>query len=68
MFIQGIHVLDGGENKANVTSEVIFKKHCVARDTGSKINEVINEEFLSAELKKRGLCLVPLSILSNFIA
>ncbi|KAL0722855.1 hypothetical protein Bca4012_037454 [Brassica carinata] len=66
--INGIHVLDGGENNANVTSEVIFKKHCVARDTGSKINEVINEKFLSAELKKRGLCLVPLTMLSNFIA
>ncbi|KAF8092616.1 hypothetical protein N665_0408s0013 [Sinapis alba] len=63
-----IPVLDGGESNANVTSEVIFKKHCVAKDTGSKINEVINEEFLSAELKKRGLCLVPLSMLSNFIA
>ncbi|XP_048636972.1 vascular-related unknown protein 2-like [Brassica napus] len=68
VFIQGCHVLDGGENNVNVTSEVIFKKHCVARDIRSNINEVINEEFLSAELKKRGLCLVPLSTFSNFIA
>ncbi|KAF3529860.1 hypothetical protein DY000_02038455 [Brassica cretica] len=65
---KGFHVLDGGENNVNVTSEVIYKKHCVARDTRSNINEVINEEFLSAELKKRGLCLVPLSMFSNFIA
>lgn len=56
-------MLDGDEDNVNVTSEVMFKKHCVA-DTGLNINE----EFLSAELKKRGLCLVPLSMFSNFIA
>ncbi|KAF8103943.1 hypothetical protein N665_0182s0050 [Sinapis alba] len=28
---------------------------------------IINEEYYCAELKKRGLCLVPLSMLSNYI-
>ncbi|CAH8301835.1 unnamed protein product [Eruca vesicaria subsp. sativa] len=64
---KGFCVLDGAEYNAkhgkymdNVTSE---ERGCLT-DTGSKINE----EFFSAELKKRGLCVVPLSVLSNFIA
>ncbi|EOA39224.1 hypothetical protein CARUB_v10012201mg [Capsella rubella] len=63
------YILDGAEDteKAmdNVTSEE--KGYITLTETGSKINEVMNEEF-SAELKKRGLCVVPLSMLSNFIA
>ncbi|VVB00768.1 unnamed protein product [Arabis nemorensis] len=53
-----------GKFMDNITSE---ERGCIT-DTGSKITEVINEEFFSAELKKRGLCVVPLSMLSNFIA
>ncbi|KAG7600140.1 hypothetical protein ISN44_As06g042680 [Arabidopsis suecica] len=67
---KGFSVLDGandntryGKSMDNVTSE---EKGCIT-DIGSKIKEVMNEEF-SAELKKRGLCVVPLSMLSNFIA
>ncbi|KAL1207100.1 Vascular-related protein 2 [Cardamine amara subsp. amara] len=68
---KGFSVLDGAEDNTrngksmdNITSE---ERGCVT-DTGSKIGEVMNEEFFSAELKKRGLCVVPLSTLSNFIA
>ncbi|KAH0920792.1 hypothetical protein HID58_020810, partial [Brassica napus] len=63
----GFSVLDVAEYNAkhgismdNVTSE---ERGCLT-DTVSKINE----EFFLAELKKRGLCVVPLSMLSNFIA
>ncbi|CAF2081461.1 hypothetical protein BRARA_F00282 [Brassica rapa] len=64
---KGFSVLDVAEYNAkhgismdNVTSE---ERGCLT-DTVSKINE----EFFLAELKKRGLCVVPLSMLSNFIA
>ncbi|KAF8097333.1 hypothetical protein N665_0291s0040 [Sinapis alba] len=64
---KGFSVLGGAEYNAkhgksmdNVTSE---ERGCLI-DTVSKINE----EFFSAELKKRGLCVVPLTMLSNFIA
>ncbi|KFK39363.1 hypothetical protein AALP_AA3G235000 [Arabis alpina] len=35
-------------------------------EKGLKQNGIMNEEYC-AELKKRGLCLVPLSMLSNYI-
>ncbi|KAJ4917708.1 Uncharacterized protein Rs2_03258 [Raphanus sativus] len=64
---KGFNVLDGAEYNAkhgksmdNVTSE---EPGCL-KDTVSKINE----EFFLAELKKRGLCVVPLTMLSNFVA